>query len=192
MTGVPPRHRPGLELPGYAYVPGRQPHPLRDPAGHSYGQEHAPLSDPQPQDIPLQELATSPWGQQFLWGVDLFHAGFYWEAHEAWEANWLAAGRKNVWAACAQGLIKLAAAGVKAREGNTTGVARHARRAAELLSQAGADVAVCAWVVNLRDLIAFATDLAENPVSDTDPCSAGKVIFPVVIDIMTNPHIGES
>lgn len=56
----------------------------------------------------------------------MFNHGYYWEAHEAWEAVWHAAGRKGLVADYLKGLIKLAAAGVKIRERVSVGVARHA------------------------------------------------------------------
>ena len=71
----------------------------------------------------------------YLWGIDLFNHGYYWESHEAWEALWHAAGRRGTTADFLKGLIKLAAAGVKAREGNRDGIGRHARRAADLFSR---------------------------------------------------------
>jgi hypothetical protein len=72
---------------------------------------------------------------EYLYGVDLFNHGFYWEAHEAWESLWHAAGRKGAVAAWLKALIKLAAAAVKLREGNARGVERHATRALELLRE---------------------------------------------------------
>jgi len=71
----------------------------------------------------------------YLHGLDLFNFGYYWEAHEAWEAVWHAAGRGGQVADFLKGLIKLAAAGVKAREGRSEGVIRHARRAQELFEK---------------------------------------------------------
>jgi len=65
--------------------------------------------------------------------IDLFNHGYYWEAHEAWEGLWLAVGKSGPVADLLKGLIKLAAAGVKAREGNVAGMVRHARRALELI-----------------------------------------------------------
>jgi hypothetical protein len=62
----------------------------------------------------------------------LFNGGYYWESHVAWESVWLACGRKGVVADFLKGLIKLAAAGVKALEGKPEGVKSHSRRAAEL------------------------------------------------------------
>jgi predicted metal-dependent hydrolase len=133
----PPRYS-ARPLPPYSYVPGQQPHPNRDPAGHSFG--HRPQ--------PARPLSASDWmsNEEWLWAVDLFNQGFYWEAHEAWEGLWHAAGRQGPVAEFLKGLIKLAAAGVKAREGRPVGVRRHAVRAAELLTPSrgkvlfGADV----------------------------------------------------
>jgi hypothetical protein len=71
----------------------------------------------------------------YLYGVDLFNRGFYWEAHEAWESLWHAAGRQGVIASWLKALIKLAAAAVKLREGNAVGALRHARRSIELLRE---------------------------------------------------------
>jgi predicted metal-dependent hydrolase len=68
----------------------------------------------------------------YLYGVDLFNHQYYWESHEQFEALWLAAGRKGPVADLLKGLIKLAAAGVKHREGKPPGVHSHAERAAKL------------------------------------------------------------
>lgn len=75
--------------------------------------------------------------KQFLnWGVELFNAGCYWESHEVWEHLWIDLGRTTAEARTVQGLIKLAACGVKCLEGNTNGARRHAERSAELLGTA--------------------------------------------------------
>lgn len=111
-------------LPPYSYVPGLFPHPESDPQGHSF------RAEPSPPTAPTQ----TTWRQcpEYLWGIDLFNCGYYWEAHESWERVWLACGRQGEIADFLKGLIKLAAAGVKAREGTAVGVERHARRAQEL------------------------------------------------------------
>ena len=56
------------------------------------------------------------WSQShdYLLGCDLFNHGYYWEAHETWEGLWNACGRSGTTADFLKGLIKLAAAGVKA------------------------------------------------------------------------------
>lgn len=122
------------------------PHPQSDPAGHSFGQSHAPQAD------------------DFDYAVDLFNLGYYWEAHEAWEALWHEAGRRGPRADYLKGLIKLAAAGVKAREANAQGVRRHAQRASELFTTTG----------HLA-LIDFARDIASRAENLLDP-SPGLVV----------------
>jgi len=103
------------KLPEYTYVPGLTPHPVSDVRGHAYGQ---------PRPAAIGQLQA---------GTELFNHGYYWEAHEAWEAEWMAAGRAGCRADLIKGLIKLAACGVKCLEGNRDGAMRHARRAGELI-----------------------------------------------------------
>src|SRR5436190_73921 len=123
-TPCVPRLVPEEPLPPYAFVPGRFPHPESDPAGHSFGSDRAPTAALDPE----RWEASKP----YLYGLDLFNAGFYWESHVAWESLWLAAQRKGVVADFLKGLIQLAAAGVKHAEGKPQGVQSHASRAAEL------------------------------------------------------------
>jgi predicted metal-dependent hydrolase len=111
-------------------VPGFTPHPVSDPRGHMHGARH--------ESTPPLDPAAWQSSAPYLYAADLFNHGFYWEAHEAWESLWHAAGRRGPVAAWLKALIKLAAAGVKAREGNPAGVARHATRATELLAEAAA------------------------------------------------------
>lgn len=129
-----PRFMPDRALPPYAHTPGVTPHPIRDPDGHSSGESHPELPSPE----------SSAWRdcELYLRGIDLFNAGYYWEAHEAWEAVWIAAGRRGVHADFFKALIKLAAAGVKLREANPAGARRHLRRADELLTIVSAAQAV--------------------------------------------------
>jgi predicted metal-dependent hydrolase len=131
-VGIAERRRfTSRPLPPYSYVPGHGPHPVTNPAGHMYGHTF------------VQQAALDParWRESsdYLFGLDLFNHGYYWEAHEAWEGLWHVAGRRGTIGDFLKGLIKLAAAGVKAREGNPQGVVRHARRAEELLSKVQAD-----------------------------------------------------
>lgn len=119
---------------------------MTDPRGHLYGQAH-------PAPIPSESLARLPTepasrrralaalfatNSEWLYALELFNGGFYWEAHEAWEAFWHALGRTTPEARHVQGLIHLAAACVKIREGRPEGVKRHAVRARELLGEVGA------------------------------------------------------
>jgi uncharacterized protein len=125
MMKTIPRYAPEFPLPPYSYVSGHWPHPLREPTGHSFGKQHATLVLPQQAD----------WARcrEYCYAIDLFNAGYYWEAHEQWEALWHAADRVGPTADFFKALIKLAAAGVKAREGNPEGMLRHVTRALQLL-----------------------------------------------------------
>ena len=115
-----PRLLPHRSFPSYAYLPGKGPHPVRDPGGHSYGVQPVLVS-------------ASLDSEQFAWGQDLFNHGYYWEAHEAWEGLWQTANRGSPLRAFLKGLILLSATGVKIREGKPTPAMRHAGRAGALL-----------------------------------------------------------
>lgn len=116
------RWLPDRLFPAYAYLPGRQPHPVRDPAGHSYHAQPMPVA-----------VGASLCSDAFRWGLDLFNHGYYWEAHEAWEGLWQIADRNHPSRMFFKALILLAAAGVKIREGKWSAASRHAKRAGALL-----------------------------------------------------------
>ncbi len=146
--------------PPYSYVPGHFPHPISDPAGHSFG---ASVPNPEPLDPANWQAST-----EYLRGIELFNHGYYWEAHEVWESLWHAAGRTGLIADFLKALIKLAAAGVKVREGNAAGVAAHARRAEQLFRQVAeardADANNSYRLgCDLEQLIAFANLIASSP-----------------------------
>lgn len=111
---------PDRLFPRYAYLPGKGPHPVRDPGGHSYGVQPVLVS-------------ASIDSEEFAWGQDLFNHGYYWEAHEAWEGLWQTANRGSPLRALLKGLILLSASGVKIREGKRSPAMRHAGRAGALL-----------------------------------------------------------
>jgi len=114
-----PRLLPERAFPAYAYLPGRQPHPVRDPGGHSFAKEP-----------PVITLGTGLALETFHWGIDLFNHGYYWEAHEAWEGLWHAALGDASQRLFFKSLILMAAAAVKIREGKQGPALRHAARAA--------------------------------------------------------------
>jgi hypothetical protein len=141
---TPSRHAPTRPLPPYSYVPGHDhPHPVTDPRGHLF-------NAPQPAPLPLDQLPTDPTLRRqaiaalfathpdWLYALDLFNEGYAWEAHEAWERFWHALGRTTPEARLVQGLIHLAAACVKIREGKPAGVTKHTKRAREPLGGGGA------------------------------------------------------
>jgi len=92
-------------FPPYRFVPGKAPHPNRDPDGHSYNKPPVQLAPFNPQDWYVCE--------EYLYGIDLFNHGYWWEAHEALEAVWAAAGRRTETGLFIKGLIQIAAAHLK-------------------------------------------------------------------------------
>lgn len=151
-------------LPLYTYVPGGPwPHPnrVREPI----------------REGPIDEPAL------FRRGVELFDAGYYWEAHEAWEVLWHAAGRHGSTADVLRGLIKLAAAGIKVRERREPGVRTHARRAAECFASARREGGVHQLGLDLDEWIARALAIAESPPTDPGPPDAAVTpVFPFQMD----------
>ena len=149
---------------------GRFPHPVRDPAGHSFG--HAPATP----------IALDPerWleSREYLYAIDLFNHGYYWEAHEAWEGIWHAAGRKGALADFLKGLIKLAAAGVKVRERRAEGVRRHAQRARALF--APIDTAEFCGLA-MEELMANAAHLVASPPSASELDQPVEIVFDFIL-----------
>lgn len=117
MANRIPRYEPSLSLPREAYVPGQSARPSEAFAGET------------PQ-------------QSIRFGIDLFNGGFYWEAHEAWESAWMALGRNGAAADTLQGLIHLAACGVKARQASVHGVSTHAEKAIQRWCDAEEDLGI--------------------------------------------------
>jgi hypothetical protein len=108
----------------------------------------------------------------YLRGIALFNAGYYWEAHEHWEALWHAHGRRGPTAELLKGLIKLAAAGVKVRQRQLHGIVTHARRSALSLADACASGGRFQLGLDLQEWIKHAQTIAEAPPSDPSPTGA--------------------
>ena len=172
-----PRLVPDRALPPYAYVPGQQPHPIRDPRGHSFGMKP---DDPEPPD-PNRWRAC----RTYLYGIDLFNHGYYWEAHEVLEGLWHACHRRGPMGMFFKALIALAAAGLKLRMGNRRGVTGHARRAADLFDKIALEVG-CDEAhymgLDVHALARWASDLAECPSGKgVDRSGVGAVVFDLVL-----------
>ena len=123
------RYLPGKAFPPYAFLPGRDPHPTRDPEGHSFGRE----------EEAGRYLPPARWreNEPYLFGVDLYNHGFLWEAHEAWETQWHASKGDRTQALFLQALIQCAAAWLKIPMDQAQGVARLSALALEKLSEVG-------------------------------------------------------
>ncbi len=167
---------PDVPFPPYAFIPGRSPHPVSDPRGHSFG-----ITTPAPATLTPHQWQNS---KTYLFGIDLFNASFYWESHVEFEALWMACGRKGVVADFLKGLIKMAAAGVKHLEGVPAGTLSHARRAADLWCEVSRSQGVNRDVfLGLR--LATLIDLAEAVVRSGWPAAA-----PVLISSVTGVENG--
>lgn len=123
------RHAPGRPFPPYRYVPGLHPHPVREPAGHSY---------PAPPKGPEQGWNPAAWRTlpDWLFGVDLFNAFYFWEAHESWERLWATARPDSPAALLLQGLIQAAAAMLKIHLWSVEAASRLSRQALDKLARA--------------------------------------------------------
>lgn len=114
-------------FPSYRFVPGRTPHPIRDPNGHSYNKPPVPLTPFDPEEWRACE--------EYLYGIDLFNYGYWWEAHEALEAVWVAAGRRTETGLFLKGLIQVAAAHLKRSQGSHEVALRKAQAGLEKMKR---------------------------------------------------------
>lgn len=124
-----------MELPPYAYVPGRT--PRHDPV--LFSGLHASVSP----DMTVAELARS---DAWRTGLFFFENGFFWEAHEALEPVWLVAPKNSVERHAVQALIQAANAALKSEMGRPNAVRRLRNLALMHLAECGADRK---WVMGL-------------------------------------------
>ena len=105
-----------LPFPVYRFVPGRSPHPRRDPRGHAYG---AP-------DLPPPRVTPERWRENdvYLQGIDLYNYAYWWECHEALEGLWHLTGHEGLEAQFLQGIIQTAAANLRRFVGSPEGARR--------------------------------------------------------------------
>lgn len=168
-----PRYLPEIPFPAYAYVPGLAPHPT-SATGHLQGR-----SEPGGQSI---EETGPTRDSAWLRGVDLFNHGYYWEAHEVWESSWKACGKQGLIADFLKALIKLAACGVKVREGRPIGITRHAAAARGLLeSIAARHQGKGILGLTFGELLADCDQAAAVEVDATDVDVHPRRVFPFVL-----------
>lgn len=100
-----PKRYTTISLPGRKYIPGQGVHPDKDPRG-SHIPEYASTTT---------KFNAGNWqySQQYLYAIDLFNNGFWWEAHEVLENLWIESGRKSAAAKFIQGIIQISAALLK-------------------------------------------------------------------------------
>ena len=137
-------------LPDYAFVPGG---PFRHPNADR-------VDEPTPSPIEDGDWRASP---SYLRGFTMFNAGYYWESHEVWESLWHAHGRRGPIADLLKGLIKLAAAGVKVRQGQPHGIVTHATRAGASFASARRDAGRYLLGLDLDELQEHSRRIADSP-----------------------------
>lgn len=112
-------------------------------------------------------------------GVRLFERGQGFEAHEAWELAWHRSKRANEHdlEKMLRALIKLAAAMVKVRQGNATGIREHAKGARTLLEGLVEDGVSEVERFRVRDLIDLARRVETFPPA---PEPVGTPLFGLI------------
>ena len=157
MTGTRGKRYTDRPLPDYRHLPGKTPHPTRDPEGHSYDR-------PEP-DLP--DLNHENWrkSEEYLYGIDLFNEGYWWECHEVLEGLWHASGVGSEAGHVLQAVIQCAAAHLKAAGDCPRGAMRlheHSLRHAQWSGDRRLGLDLDEMVMNTR---AFLT------VADADPAA---------------------
>lgn len=96
---------PDWPLPERPHVPGETARPDPDDPVHRLARAAPDPTDPQ------------AWRANPAWmaGLRLYAHGYFWEAHEVWEAVWANARANSAERALVQGVIQLANAGLKQR-----------------------------------------------------------------------------
>jgi len=110
-----------IQLPAYKYIPKQSPHPSQISEA-----VHIPKLKND-----LNDFSTHNWNDstRYLYAIDLFNLGYYWEVHEVLEKLWLELGKKSAEGIFIQGLIQLAVALLKHSQGNSIGVERLSKKA---------------------------------------------------------------
>ncbi|MEM7309825.1 MAG: DUF309 domain-containing protein [Planctomycetota bacterium] len=148
----PARLVPHRDFPPYAFLPGRDPHPTRDPRGHSYGEEEGPAA----------YLPPTEWrdNEDYLFGIDLYNHGFLWESHEVWEGLWHQAKHRDPEQGdLLQGLIQCAAASLKIPMGQPRGLASLSKLGTEKLERVARSGAADGGVFMGLDLFELVTEM---------------------------------
>ena len=91
-------------MPSFRFIPGQGPHP-----------NHLAKGSHMPEFPPPGPLSLDSWqnSAHYLYAVDLFNYGYWWEAHEVLEVLWVIAKRDTPTGIFLQGLIQISAALLK-------------------------------------------------------------------------------
>lgn len=116
-------------FPAYRFVAGLNPHPRRDPRGHSFGTKEVV-----PPVVPPERWRDN---EVYLYGIDLYNYAYWWECHEALEGLWHLTGHQGEQAQYLQGVIQVAAANLRRHVGSPIGARRLGGEAIQRLASVG-------------------------------------------------------
>jgi len=171
MSETRKRLFPNKDFPPYSFVPGKNIHPGK-PGGHME-------EEPKPAPLDPHKFWES---EAFLYAIDLYNYGYYWEAHVWLEALWHEAHKEGLMGDFLKGLIKLSAAGVKAKTGQKEPVEGHARRARELFMQVGLKTHEQHFAgFSLLNLVSHAEEIMENANQFSQDAPIEGPVFPLAI-----------
>ena len=111
-------------LPTHKYIPGQT---ARHPEDRFDAMRSLAL-------LPTK-TATASQNPPWLYGIRLFEAGFYWEAHEVWEPVWLNARPNSTERFICQAVIQISNAALKRDMGKSRAAERLCTMAEGLLKQ---------------------------------------------------------
>ena len=113
-----------ISFPKYAHRPGQTVHPEK-PGGHMYQQDML-----EPHKLTADGYHDN---DMYLFSIDLYNHGFYWEAHVYLEELWHLDGRQGMLSDFLKLMIALSAVKLLSIRGETAGIERHERRIERLL-----------------------------------------------------------
>jgi hypothetical protein len=117
------RYIPQKDFPAYAFVPGQHPHPEKE-GGHMFGEE-----------VSSDQLLGFKDCPAYLYAIDLYNYGYYWEAHVWWECLWHLENRTGDLADFLKALIKLSAGKLKMKMGQEEIANNHIERGLALITE---------------------------------------------------------
>lgn len=119
-----------IPFPGRKYKPGVGIHPNKDPNGSHIPEVHTTEKQ--------FDMDTWRHSRRYCYAIDLFNAGYWWEAHEVLEDLWVRTGRSTEIARFIQGIIQIAAALLKDSQSVRRGASRLKKRGlSKLRTQSG-------------------------------------------------------
>ena len=147
-------------FPDQPHVPGKTPRPTESPAFDAA------------QAAPIYTLDRQ-WRENaaYLYGIDLYNAGYFWEAHEVWEAVWARAAGNSRERLLLQGLIQLSNACLKILMERREAARRLLEIAREKLSEAahGGPTVMGVEISVLSAGISTFDDVLTRDCEDADP-----------------------